>query len=95
MSFFTLLFIGVLTITGVWAACGRDMIFERPADLMEKLLPRWLCKPLFICPACMASIWGTGIWFYCGGSLRDWPLYVFALCGAMHLVSIHLLQTKK
>lgn len=95
MNFFEQLIIGVLFISGLWAACAEGMIFGELADMAEKILPRELCKPLFVCPACMSSIWGTLVWFYTGGSFYLWPIYIFCLCGAMHLVSIHLLQNNE
>lgn len=87
--------IGCLVITGAWAACGSGMVLEPIADALEAILPRWFCKPLFVCPACMSSAWGTAVWFFTGGDVSHWPLYVFALCGAMHLISIHLLSNDR
>ena len=87
--------IGCLVITGAWTACGKDMILEPIADALEVVLPKWFCKPLFLCPACMSSVWGTTVYFYTGGNGYHYPLYLFALCGAMHLISIHLLSNER
>jgi hypothetical protein len=84
--------IGAMLITGIWAACGKEMIFGELADYAEKILPHNLCKPLFVCPACMSSIWGTAYWLYAGGDLKHWIIYILCLCGVMHLVSIHFLK---
>ena len=45
-----------LFIIGFWTSCKRGMIlgFIRDIEISE-----WLKKPLYICPPCMASIWGS------------------------------------
>lgn len=55
--------------------------YKRPEDVYFDS-PKWLqhfMKPLFYCPTCMASIWGT-IWhFYFEGSIDFWIPVVFAV----------------
>ena len=44
--------------------------------------PKWLqnvCKPLFYCPTCMASFWGTTLHFSLGGDVISWIPVVFAV----------------
>ena len=51
----------------------------------EKKLGLFYSKPLFSCPPCMASIWGTVFYFsYIGFSITSilmLPSYIFALSG--------------
>lgn len=92
MNFLTLLFIGALFVTGVWVCFLPNMVLGELGDMAERIFPSALCKPLFTCPACMSSAWGTPFWFYMGGSVNQWPVFVLSLCGAMHLISVHILQ---
>jgi thymidine kinase len=58
-----------------------DSFWTDPFELYQSL-PKWakhLSKPTWYCPTCMASVWGTMIHFYLGGSLVDWPLVVLSL----------------
>ena len=47
---------------------------------------RFLFKPLFVCPPCMSSIWGTIGFFFNDYPIYYLPVYVFALCGAIYLI---------
>jgi hypothetical protein len=38
-----------------------------------------LAKPLFMCPTCMASIWGTSLYFAFGGELVYWIPSILAV----------------
>lgn len=40
--------------------------------LNAKKWQTYLMKPLFYCPTCMASIWGTVLHFALGGSFVEW-----------------------
>lgn len=51
-------------------------------NFAEALLPQWLSKPLFLCPTCMSSIWGTLFWFATGNELTLWYVVgIFSLAG--------------
>ena len=52
-----------------------------------KVVGEYWSKPLFICPPCMASVWGTVVWFLAGGSLYLWPFYVLGLSGLVTLIN--------
>ncbi len=45
-------------IIGVHNLFEDKHIFGKIGDWMESNLPLWISKPLFLCPPCMASIWG-------------------------------------
>ncbi len=49
-----------------------------------------MVKPLFACPYCMASIWGTVIFFVFllpVFSLAIWPVFCICLCGFNYVVN--------
>ncbi len=92
-DFFPRLFIGALLIVGVWTCFDKKMIFGRLGDWMSRLLPKWVTMPLYDCPMCMASVWGTTFWFLSGGEVsRWWPIYVLALCGFLKLIAVEFLN---
>lgn len=92
IDFLLRLFIASLAIFGVWNAFAPGMIFGWLGDVLENRLPEYAQKPLYTCPACMASIWGTALWFYFGGDLTMWPVFVLALSGFNRIVSANFLK---
>lgn len=56
--------------------------------LNGKGIPVFLAKPLYACPPCMASIWGSIVWFFVGVDFFsvDWPLFVFSVCGLTYIL---------
>lgn len=84
--------IGILVITGIWNAFGRNMIFGELGDFLNALLPKWISKPLFDCPPCMAGVHGTWIWFLTGGAWPWLPVFIMALSGAMKLITVTFLD---
>lgn len=44
-------------------------------------------KPLFTCPPCMASVWGTLFFAFTGLEIIHWPLYILMLSGLVTLVN--------
>ena len=104
-----LLIINSLLIWGVYASIQDGFIFDKignwirglkysdkPFDLNEGIpnLPSWIKKPLATCPVCMASIYGTPVfWFaYLINCLQyDYIIifyicYIFALAGLNYLI---------
>lgn len=81
---------GILWIAGVWTAFKPGMILGDIGDWLEyyaKLLlgkegGEYVCKPLFRCPPCMASIHGTYVWFAVDGGWWGLVPYCICLCGA-------------
>lgn len=57
---------------------------------VKHLGPFW-SKPLFTCPPCMASVWGTVVYWLvqpiCLQSLLIWPMYVVMLSGLVALIN--------
>lgn len=89
-SFWLILAFGILWIAGVWTAFKPGMILGPLADRIEWVLKKWftkeqsdyICKPLFTCPPCCASLHGTYVWFIAGGDWMMWLPYCICLCGA-------------
>jgi hypothetical protein len=87
--------LGVLVIVGVWNAFDQKMVFGKLGAWARRKFPEWLTMPLFDCPMCMASVWGTTMWFGTGGDFsRWWAIYVVALSGMCKLVAIEWLNRK-
>lgn len=94
-DFWIRLCLGALVIVGVHTLFLKEMLLEWLGELLARRLPYVLLKPLFECPPCMASIWGTMIWFGTGGQIdRFWPIYCLALCGLLKLISIEWLNRR-
>lgn len=91
LEFWIRLPLASVIIIGIWVSFEPKMIFSFMADWFHKWLPVMLQKPLYDCPACMSSIWGSIIWFSTGGDLIWWVPFVFALCGLNRIVSAKLL----
>jgi len=81
-----------LICVGIWKVFEPKMILGKLGDFLNAWLPKWIVAPLFDCPPCMSSIWGTTIWFLTGGDFFWWPAFVFALCGLNTLVTIEILN---
>jgi len=79
-----LLIWNALVILGVWDATGVGMILERPALWLQSAIGDYWCKPLFLCPVCMASVWGLAFYFLHDYCHPFW--YVLALAGMMKLI---------
>jgi hypothetical protein len=60
-------------------------LYERSYDTLESWYSslntkqKTLYKPLFMCPTCMASIWGVPLYFLTGGSLLWFIPSIFAI----------------
>lgn len=51
-------------------------------------LPYWLTSPLYSCPPCMSSIWGSGVWFLSVPDplCFDWPIFVLSTSAVTYLI---------
>jgi hypothetical protein len=84
--------LGCLIIIGVWGAFAPGMIFGWLGDFLEKHINEHFLKPIFTCPCCMASVWGSTVWFLTGGDVFYWPFFVIALSGLMKFIPLSFLQ---
>jgi len=62
------------------------MILEKPKLYLDTIIGEgFFRKPLYACPACMASIWGTTAWVLFRPVSWDawagWPVFCVAVCG--------------
>jgi hypothetical protein len=91
-DFLLRLLIGSCVCIGVWNAFGKDEIMGWLGNILEKHFPEKVNKPIFMCPPCMASLWGSAVWFYLGGGFWLWPVFVLALSGLNVLVVQNLIH---
>lgn len=66
-----------------------EKLFKTPylaLDEIEKERVRFIFKPLFQCPPCMASVWGMPGFLLTGYEWYYLPIYLLALCGAVYLI---------
>lgn len=72
-----------LALYGTKVTWQEGMIFEKPKLWLDKLFGEAMIrKPLYACPACMPSIWGTLYFWLCTGfTWNMWPVFVLACCG--------------
>lgn len=102
-----LLIINSLLIWGVYASLQEGFIFEKVGNWIRGFktaktyqierkynLPSWIKKPLVTCPICMASVYGTPVFwlsYYMELINVDFIIfvyicYVFALAGLNYLI---------
>lgn len=87
------MFVAVPAIIGVWTLFGSGMLLGWLGDFFDRWLHPYIAKPLYACLPCMASTWGTAVWFIMGGSVEiSWPVFCLALCGILKIVSANLLR---
>lgn len=81
-----------LILWGVAALFDEGMILEIPGDWLLERVPRYLLKPLFLCPACMSSVWGA-VWALVQGyTVEQWIIVTLATCGLNYLIMKFLTQ---
>ena len=114
-----LLIINSLIIWGVYASIQEGFIFDKIGNWIRGFktiylhnslartekdnLPSWIKKPLGTCPVCMASVYGTPVfWFaYLIGHLQyDYIIifyicYIFALAGLNYLILAFMPENKE
>ena len=71
---------------GVHCLTREGMLMYNVADYIRSKVGEFICKPLFDCPPCMASVWGLLGWFYLEPGLAIVP-YMLVLCGVNALIS--------
>jgi hypothetical protein len=86
-NFLLLLLFGAFWTWGIHCLFGEGYLLEKPAKFIQKLIPKWLFKPLLACPPCMASIHG----FFIAAFYYDWRLihigvYMVCLCGLNFII---------
>lgn len=77
-----------LALYGSKVTWQEGMIFEKPKLWLDEFWGDWLIrKPLYACPACMPSIWGS-VYYWIAAvdkigptEFFYWPVFVLATCG--------------
>jgi hypothetical protein len=87
---------GALCVLGLYAAMGEGMILEKLKDFFERITDNKILRnirpALYECPICMASIWGTVVWFVMDNSFNPlWVLYVFGVAG-FNYVTVNIIH---
>ncbi len=78
--------LNVLLIAGIWNLFGPGMLLHWLVPTLEKL-PKEFQKPLYACPACMASIYGSLFFILViKGDFCLLPLHCLAVSGATTLL---------
>lgn len=84
-----LITISSFAIIGLHVAMWEGMILFPLSTFFEWVTRKfkWARKPLYACAPCMASLWGSGIWFASGGGLAlDYVVFVCAVSGLNYLI---------
>jgi hypothetical protein len=95
-SIATVFAITILCIFGLHVAMMPNMVFTRlRAFLDRKITNEYYRKPLYACPKCMSSVWGSlgflhllsiGLPIHGLYIAIYWIIWIFALTGAIHLI---------
>ncbi len=92
MIFIIHLVVAMLICAGIWNAFTKGQILGWLGDIWEKRLPNAINKPLWMCMPCLASFWGTLIWFLVfDGDRWMWIPFVLALSGLNRIIAHNLL----
>lgn len=92
IQLFLVLALNSLACLGIHCLTSEGMVLNKPAEWIHNKLDGvfdfsdFICKPLFDCMPCMASIWGIIGWFYFQPDIHLIP-YLLILCGVNTLVS--------
>jgi hypothetical protein len=65
---------------------SRMVLYKLRHWSLTVLGPFW-SKPLFICPPCMASVWGTAFFIFTAYPMWMWPVYILMLSGLVTLIN--------
>ena len=78
----THLFVAACFIFGIRAIFLDGMLLGSLRGRILDGMPDWAKKPLYACPACMASVYGT-LYFFAilNGPWLAWVFFCVALCG--------------
>lgn len=66
----------------------KGMIFKGVGDYLDLRLNKYIKKPLFACPMCMASLWSNMYWLVFNPlPLIMLPIMILLVCGINTLLS--------
>lgn len=89
-----LLIFNILMIWGVYAATRSDAIFDLEKFKLNEFNEKWIARPLYNCPYCMASFWGS-IGFFVFHPETDLgiyflPFWILSIAGSNYLILLFL-----
>lgn len=89
-----LIALGIINVGFIWGincAFSEGYFLEGAGKVIEKAIGTKPCKPLFLCPPCMSSVWG-GLFFWAFANATFWLLlpYVICLCGINFIIKEYL-----
>jgi hypothetical protein len=93
MGFIENLILSALWIWGVYCLFEPGMLLARAGAWIQLWIGVKWCKPLFLCPQCMASIHGTICFFampYLTGHVMPFPalpIFCVCLCGLNFIIN--------
>lgn len=71
---------------------------EEASNEVRLIFILFFTKPIYRCPVCMSSIWGTSTWLwwvqFSPLPIGSWPIYCLMLCGAMAILE-HWLDSRQ
>lgn len=83
-----------LSIIMIHASTKEGMIASFVPRLLN-VLPWWIKKPLFECPVCMCSIWGTLAFLFFPFLPIHYPLFILSVGGCNLIIAAFLTHTLK
>lgn len=89
-----LLFLTSFWIWGVFTLFHKGFLLARVGDFFCNKVGNEICKPIFACPPCMASIHGTifYIYFLPNGGFDNWVVFCVALVGINFIIKEFLYE---
>lgn len=88
MNTLLILIFNSLFIYGVHTLFSEGHLLEKQGNFIERVIGTFWSKPLFLCPLCMASFWGSvGFFLFVHKELIYWPLYCICLCGLNTIIN--------
>lgn len=77
-----ILVFNALFIFGVKVLFEEGNLLGKTGVFFERVIGTFWAKPLFLCPPCQSSVWGTiGFFLFVNLPFYYWPLYCICLCG--------------
>lgn len=71
-----------LIVIAIWSTMLNGMIFGKFGNWSDRVLPKWLNKPLSECVICMTMYYGSAAyWLIWGNSVKEWVIVVIAAMG--------------
>jgi hypothetical protein len=88
------IFLQTFVVFAVWASMWETMIFSFVRDFFLTW-PDKIQKPIFECPICMQSVYGSAFyWIYWGNSVKEYIVVMIA-CVGLSAILVKLFPPEK